>query len=68
MKLLKLNISQPIFRKTNFDIFFSTDKENWTAISLNTKARKIKTKNEARYIKILTSENSKIKKIKILEL
>ena len=64
----EVNISQPIFRKTNYNIFFSTDRENWTVLSLNTKARKIKTKNEARYIKILTSENSKIKKIKILEL
>ena len=64
----EVNISQPIFRKTNYDIFFSTDRENWTAISLNTKARKIAVKNEARYIKILTSENSKIKKIKIFEI
>ena len=64
----EVNISQPIFRKTNYNIFFSTDKENWTAISLNTKARKIKTKNEARYIKIAVSENVKIKKIKIFEI
>lgn len=64
----EVNISQPIFRKTNFDIFFSTDRENWTVLSLNTKARKIKTKNEARYIKIAVSENVKIKKIKIFEI
>ena len=48
----EVNISQPIFRKTNFDIFFSTDRENWTVLSLNTKARKIAVKNEARYIKM----------------
>lgn len=64
----EVNISQPIFRKTNYNIFFSTDKENWTAISLNTKARKIAVKNEARYIKIAVSENVKIKKIKIFEI
>ncbi len=64
----EVNISQPIFRKTNFDIFFSTDRENWTEISLITKAIKITVKNKARYIKILTSENSKFKKIKIFEI
>ena len=64
----EVNISQPIFCKTNYNIFFSTDRENWTALSLNTKARKIAVKNKARYIKIAVSENVKIKKIKIFEI
>ena len=64
----EVNISQPIFCKTNYDIFFSTDRENWTVLSLNTKARKITVKNKARYIKIAVSENAKIKKIKIFEM
>ena len=64
----EVNISQPIFRKTNYNIFFSTDKENWTAIALDSKSKKTVVNCATRYIKILTSDNAKIKKIKIFEI
>ena len=65
----------------NNSLKYNTEsKDRWSSIPLgngkigalvqaNTKKhKKIKTKNEARYIKIAVSENVKIKKIKIFEI